>query len=37
MEATPACCGTCPTCITATAGTLLLPMLVGEHKSDTDE
>jgi hypothetical protein len=27
IEATPACCGVCPTCITTTAGSLLLPML----------
>jgi hypothetical protein len=34
IEASPACCGVCPTCLTATAGGLLLPMVSARHKAD---
>jgi hypothetical protein len=31
INASPACCGMCPTCIGTTAGSLLLPMVFGER------
>jgi hypothetical protein len=32
IEVSPACCGVCPTCLTTTAGNLLLPMLSDKHR-----
>jgi len=33
-SATTACCGMCPPCIAATAGTLLLPLVIHERGSE---
>ncbi|MGD1051351.1 MAG: hypothetical protein ABR947_09790 [Solirubrobacteraceae bacterium] len=30
------CCGACPTCIAATAGSLLLPVLIRERRARSD-
>ena len=32
IEASPACCGVCPTCIGAAATGMLLPIAFGERK-----
>jgi hypothetical protein len=37
IEVSPACCGVCPTCIGATAGSLLLPMVLEEREKKTDD
>jgi hypothetical protein len=30
------CCGACPTCIAATAGSLLLPVVIRERRARSD-
>lgn len=36
IEASPACCGVCPTCIGAAATGMLLPMVIGEREKVDD-
>jgi hypothetical protein len=36
-SATTACCGMCPPCVVATAGTFLLPLVIRERQSPDEQ